>query len=276
MSKEALEAASWRVLFSRQYLPGIALMAMAVWLHASNSMLTATTMPSAVAEIGGLSYISWAFALYLTGSIAAAAAVSLAVSKFGLRQTMLGATFIYTLGCVACAGAPTFPVLLAGRVVQGIGGGALVALVYVFQDRFFPNHFVPRLVAAISVVWTTAACVGPLIGGAFATWSSWRYAFWAFALQALVLMVGISVLMERDAQRDTNTAAFPVVRLSLLAATIVCVSYAGANPALPTSALFLFLSLAALVAFVARDIAAAAGSMLPRAAFTLTSPVRDG
>lgn len=58
-------------------------------------------------------------------------------------------------------------VLLAGRTVQGLGGGALVALVYIAQNRFFPNRLVPRIVACLSVVWMASALCGPLIGGAF-------------------------------------------------------------------------------------------------------------
>ncbi len=64
---------TWRVLLSAQYLPAVTVLSMAVWLHAANSMLTATTMPGAVTEIGGPDLLSWAFALYLTGSPAGVA-----------------------------------------------------------------------------------------------------------------------------------------------------------------------------------------------------------
>ena len=51
----------WNELIRREHLPKLVTLCMAVWLHATNSMLTATTMPSAVDEIGGLHLISWAF-----------------------------------------------------------------------------------------------------------------------------------------------------------------------------------------------------------------------
>ena len=90
--------ASWRELLTRQYLPKLAIMALALWLHASNSMLTATTMPSAVDEIGGLNLISWTFALYLAGSITAAASISLLVARYGLKSTMIRTALVFTLG----------------------------------------------------------------------------------------------------------------------------------------------------------------------------------
>ena len=89
MKSTTIPQASWRELLTRQYLPKLATMALALWLHASNSMLTATTMPSAIDEIGGLKLISWTFALYLAGSIIAAASISLLVANLGLKATLI-------------------------------------------------------------------------------------------------------------------------------------------------------------------------------------------
>ena len=52
----------WREILTRAHLPRLLTLCLAVWLHAANSMLTATTLPVAVGDIGGLRLISWAFA----------------------------------------------------------------------------------------------------------------------------------------------------------------------------------------------------------------------
>lgn len=122
------QSVSWREVVARRHLPLLLVMCLVIWLHAANTLLAATTLPEAVGDIGGLRLISWAFALYLMGSIMAAAAASAFVARAGLRLAMLVSTLLYTLGCIACAAAPAMPVLLAGRMVQGLGGGALVAL----------------------------------------------------------------------------------------------------------------------------------------------------
>ena len=183
MKSTSIPQASWRELLNRQYLPKLAIMALALWLHASNSMLTATTMPSAVDEIGGLKLISWTFALYLAGSITAAASISLLVANLGLKATMIRAAVVFSIGCMVVATAVNMPVLLIGRILQGLGGGGLIALVYVSQDRFFPNHLVPRTIAFLSSVWMIASFSGPVIGGAFATVGEWRLAYWVFAVR---------------------------------------------------------------------------------------------
>ena len=219
----------WREVVAREHLPRLLVLCLAIWLHAANTLLAATTMPEAVGDIGGLRLISWAFALYLMGSIVAATAVSAYVASAGLRRTMLVSTLVYTLGCAVCAAAPTMPVLLAGRTVQGLGGGALVALVFIAQDRYFPNRLVPRIVACLSLVWTASALSGPLIGGAFATAGLWRFAFWSFALQGLVLAVLVHPLLARAGPDSALRARrLPLARLAFVAGAILAISLAGA------------------------------------------------
>lgn len=113
MSEQITQAGvSWSEILTREYASKIATLVMAVWLHAANSMLTATTMPSAVEEIGGLNLISWTFALYLMGSIIAGASSSLLVKRYGIRGTMIRAAAVYGIGCVVCAMAPSMPIVL--------------------------------------------------------------------------------------------------------------------------------------------------------------------
>ena len=273
-----LPNAGWREVVTREHLPRLLVLCLAIWLHAANTMLAATTMPEAVGDIGGLRLISWAFALYLMGSIVAATAVGACVASAGLRRTMLVSTLVYTLGCAVCAAAPSMPVLLAGRTVQGFGGGALVALVFVAQDRFFPNRLVPRIVACLSLVWTASALSGPLIGGAFATAGVWRFAFWSFALQGLVLAAVVHPLLARAGPDSAlQVRRIPVARLVLVAGAILAISFAGAVGSITASAALVLAGCACLWLFVARDSAASGRSrLLPGHATDLAHPVGCG
>ena len=267
----------WRELLARRHLPQLLVLCLAIWLHAANSMLTATTLPGAVGEIGGLRLISWAFALYLMGSIVAATSISVWVAGHGLRRTMTAATLVYTVGCVVCAAAPAMSVLLVGRTVQGLGGGALVALVFIAQNRFFPNRLVPRIVACLSVVWTTSALCGPLIGGAFATAGLWRFAFWTFALQGLLLAVAVGPLMARThADVALPARRIPVVRLMSVAGAILAISSSGAVTSTTAAVALALAGCGCLGLFVARDSAAGSARLLPEHSTELDHPVGCG
>jgi len=277
MKSNTITQASWRELLTRQYLPKLAIMALALWLHASNSMLTATTMPSAVDEIGGLNLISWTFALYLAGSITAAASISLLVASLGLKATMIRTAVVFSIGCVVVATAANMPVLLIGRILQGLGGGGLIALVYVSQDRFFPNHLVPRTIALLSSVWMMASFSGPVIGGAFATIGEWRLAYWVFAAQGLLLIPAVHFLLK-SAEPELQLAAepIPIVRLLLLGSAIMLVAISGAYYHPLGSPLLILLGCMALVLFVLRDRSAARSRMLPAEVTDFSHAIGNG
>ncbi len=267
----------WNELIRREHLPKLVTLCMAVWLHATNSMLTATTMPSAVDEIGGLHLISWTFALYLAGSISVAASVSMLVARFGLRRSMIVASLVYTVGCVIVATAPTMPVLLVGRVLQGFGGGALFALVFVAQDRFFGNRLVPKVMGLVSMVWVLASLSGPAIGGAFANWGLWRMAFWSFALQGLLLAPAIYYLLRDGTERrSTEIERIPWFRITFLTGAILLFSLSGADYDRLLSPLMVIAGCLSLAFFVARDRGARASRILPPQATRLEHPIANG
>ncbi len=277
MTTIAQNGASWREILSPQYASKIATLVLAVWLHASNSMLTATTMPSAVEEIGGLNLLHWTFALYLVGSIIAGASVSLLVVRAGIRTTMIHAAMVYAIGSVVVALAPSMPIVLIGRILQGLGGGGLMGLVYISQDRFFPSHFVPRIVACMSLTWMLAAFSGPMIGGAFATWGVWRMAYWAYAAQGLLLIVAIRALLPAEnSDSAANSERIPIVRLFFLAAAIFLVSLAGADYDRLLSPLLVILGIISLVFFVFRDRDARSSRILPRQVTNLNHALGNG
>jgi len=206
------------------------MLCLAVWLHAASSMLAATTLPSAVSELGGAHLIAWAFTLYLQGSILAGASAGLVVQRFGLRLAFVQSSVLYAIGSAVCSLAWTMEVIIFGRLLQGFGGGALLALTYITLNREFPRALLPRFLALISAIWSASAFCGPLIGGTFATFGMWRFGFAAFALQAIVFLVltlRIEVVVE-NSQSD-NTTRFPIKRLAILTAAIMSVAFAGAS-----------------------------------------------
>ena len=199
-----------------------------LWLHAACSLLAATTLPSAIDEIGGANIIGWAFTLYQLGSILAGAATGLIVSRLGFRFALLSAGSIYILGSTICAIAGSMEVLVGGRLIQGLGGGWLVALTFVVTNRDFPDKLIPRLQAILSAVWSVSAFCGPLIGGTFSTLGMWRVAFWAFAIQGVLFLFAVYFTFKETSSDNTDSEKrFPLLRLILLAGSILTISIAG-------------------------------------------------
>ena len=276
-SEESVAQSDWHDLFVKDKLPILALMVLALWLHATNTMLAATTLPVAALEIGGLHLISWAFSLYLLGSVLVGTTMSLYVSRFGIRNTMLASAAIYLIGCLICGTSQHMLQFLVGRTVQGIGGGGMVALVYIIQSRFFHESLIPRVVAFMSVIWMVSSFFGPMIGGVFATLGIWRYAFLVFAAQAVLLICIVWYLVPKDEINSVEPKhSVPVFGLILLTICIFLVCAAGNTSNYVESALLVTGGIALLALFVRIDTNSTTHRLLPADASQLTRPVGAG
>lgn len=198
-----------------------------VWLHAGDSLMTATVMPAAVADIGGAPLVYWAIALYELGSIVAGAATGLLALRFGLNRAMVLASLVYGGGCVISAIAPDMVVLLGGRLLQGLGGGWMMALAYVGVTSLFPADRWPRVIGIMSAVWGVSAMAGPAVGALFAGSGLWRGAFWAFAAQAAVLALVIPFVLPKQRPADGIAASVPWTVLGLIVVGVMAVLLAG-------------------------------------------------
>ena len=269
MAGSDTSSASWKEILVPRYAAPLALVSMGVWLHAADELLIATMMPAMIREIGGADLVAWTFALYEIGSILAGAASGLLALQFGINRPMALAALLFSLGCVFAALAPTMPVVLLGRLMQGIGGGGLVALSFVAVGILFPPRLAARAMASMSALWGVSAFLGPLIGGLFVEYGTWRGGFWFFAVQAVALAVWIATALGAGNQKrptEEATDGFPLVRLSILCAGVVAIAYGGIDVAPVSTTLFILAGLACIGVFLILDMRKGDARLMPRAA----------
>ena len=123
-------------------------------------------------RIGG-----WSIALYEIASVVAGAVSALVTLRYRMRTPMFLAALAFGLGCFLSAAAPIMPVMLMGRVLQGLGGGGLVAMGFVAVGVIFHRRYTARAMAAVSTFWGVSAFIGPLIGSFFVEFATWRWDF---------------------------------------------------------------------------------------------------
>ncbi len=254
---------SWREFLSSAYAPALALVGLAVWLHAADSLIVATMLPSMVAEIGGAGLVGWSVSLYEIGSVVAGAASALLTMRYGLKRPMSLAAAVFGLGCLVSAVSPTMPWVLAGRALQGIGGGGLVAMSFVAIGVIFPRRYVARALAAVSTFWGVSAFLGPLIGGFFVEFATWRWGFGFFALQAFGLSAWIALRPDTVVPQMSEATGFPLKRLSLLCLAVLLVSYGGVDVAVVQTTILVGLGLGCFLAFLWLDDRADGNRLLP-------------
>ena len=267
------EYVSWREFLGSGYSASLALVCLAVWLHAADSLIVATMLPSIVGDIGGAAFVGWTVAIYEIGSIVAGAASALLAMRHGLRRPMSLAALLFGLGCAVSAAAGSMPILLAGRLLQGAGGGALIALAMIAAITIFPRRYVPRAVASVSTFWGASAFLGPLIGGLFVEYGNWRAGFWFFAAMAALLALWLAISPAAGAAvTNVVTKAFPLRRLMLLSTAVILIAAGGIDVDLFGTTLLVAAGLACLVVFLWLDNAAVDNRMLPLGAVDPRSP----
>lgn len=228
-AEPAQTVASWRALLGRQYLGTSALIASGMALYATNEFLTISLLPSTVADIGGQRLYAWVTTLYLAGSVVAATTVNAVLVRLGGRSAYFLGLTAFAIGSVVCATAPSMEVLIAGRTLQGAAGGLVTGLGYAVINSGLPPSLWARASALVAAMWGIATVVGPVMGGLFAQFGLWRWAFGALAIMTAAIAVLVPRVLPagRVDQRDASPGLrVPLWSLLLLTAAALAVSVA--------------------------------------------------
>ncbi|NLU82686.1 MFS transporter [Rhodococcus sp. HNM0569] len=263
---------TWSQLLGREHRSGMTVLAGGVALYATNAFLTTSLLPSAIDDIGGQELYAWATTVFLLGSVVTSVLVSRILGTAGPKTAYLVALAAFTTGSAMCALTPSMYVLLAGRVIQGLGGGLLAGLGYALIRSSLPATLWARGTALISAMWGVGTFLGPTLGGAMAEYTHWRIAF----LLLIVASLCVAAIVPRALTAPTEPAPreqFPVLSLLLVVAAALSVSVASILDSQTATIAGVTVGLTLLVLFYLHERRSDA-SVLPAVTFTPGSPLR--
>jgi MFS family permease len=134
-----------------------------------------------------------------------------AADHFGDRATILLGTALLAGGSLVCALAPDIGLMLAGRLLQGMGAGAATVAVPALIRRRFSETDAVGALAMVSMAESTIPALGPAVGAAIVLYSGWRTTFWIIAALALLLMPLAARIVGRSAARNAVAMTAPDV-----------------------------------------------------------------
>jgi EmrB/QacA subfamily drug resistance transporter len=150
---------------------------LSIGLVAIDATILATAVPAVVSDLGGFTSFPWMFSIYLLAQAISVPLYGKLADIYGRKPLMLLGVGLFLVGSLLCGLAWSMPALIAFRLVQGLGAGAVQPIgmtilgdIYSLQERATVQGYVAS-------VWAMASLIGPTLGGIFSDTIGWRWIF---------------------------------------------------------------------------------------------------
>ncbi|MGW2655549.1 MFS transporter [Streptomyces sp. NPDC001478] len=148
-----------------------------VFLIAFEATAVGTAMPVAARELDGIPLYAFAFSAYFTTSLFAMVLSGQWADRRGPLAPLAAGISAFGAGLLLSGTAGSMWLFIAGRAVQGLGGGLVIVALYVVISRAYPERLRPSIMAAFAASWVIPSVVGPLASGSVTEHLGWRWVF---------------------------------------------------------------------------------------------------
>ena len=258
--QERHEESVWSGRYRATTIGMLTLVTIAAFEHLGVS----TAMPRMVAELHGEALYSWPFTAFLAASVMATVLSGRFCDRFGPGFALVAGPGLFLAGLIASGVAGGMPLLLAGRVLQGLGLGTQTVAIYVLVALVYPHRGRAAVFGLLAAAWVVPSLVGPTAAGLITEHIGWRWVFLGiapFALLGVLLLTPVIRKLpdvERDAPESTPRRGLGVAAVAT-AFGIAAITWAAQHPSLGT----LVLGVAGVAALVP-----ALRVLMPRGTFT--------
>jgi EmrB/QacA subfamily drug resistance transporter len=218
-----------------------AVVSMALFMASVDQTIVATAFGSLEHDLHAtVNWSSWTISIYALGQIIAMPTAGAISDIYGRKKVFLGAIVVFTAASLCCGLAQDIYVLVALRAVQSLGGGAFMpSATGIVADQFGRDR--DRAVGLFSSVFPIGGIVGPVLGGLFVTYWSWRGIFLVNVPVGIVLVCLAIIFVPsggKKGARRLDLAGIGLLAIGLLG-SMLAISYMGSASASPLSAPFI-------------------------------------
>ena len=228
-------------------------------LVAIDATILAAAVPAVVGDIGGLSQFPWLFSVYLLAQAVSVPIYGKVSDLVGRKPVMLLGVALFVVGSLLCGLAWSMGSLVAFRLLQGLGAGAVQPVGMTIIGDIYSVAERAKVQGYLAAVWAISSLVGPTLGGVFADYLSWRWIF--FVNLPLGIATAWMLWRRFDEKRAPRDPAAARPRIDVLGTVLLLVGTVALLVALleggivwewssPVSIALLVGSAVALTAFV--------------------------
>ncbi len=186
--------------------------------------IVSTALPTIVGELGGVNHMLWVITAYVLTSTVTMPLYGKIGDVIGRKSLFIAAVALFLGGSIACGAATNIATLIAGRAIAGVGGGGLMVLSQAIVADVIPARKRALYLNVMGIGWAIPMMIGPLLGGVFTDYVSWRWAFWINIPMAALSIVAAAKLLPKPkhAQKLTNfdAAGITTITIAICALTL--------------------------------------------------------
>ncbi|MBE7324025.1 MFS transporter [Nocardioides sp. Y6] len=199
-------------------------------LVAFENLAVTTIMPTLTAELDGRHLYALGFAAPLASGVVGMVAAGMVSDRRGPGMPLLVALSVFAAGLLLAGVAPSMEVFVAGRVLQGLGGGAATVVLYVVIGLIYPSRLQASVFASLAAAWVLPSLFGPAVAAVIAEAVGWRWVF--LGTVALVAVVSLALTrralgLPRPTEQPERAAYGPLVWAVVAAAAVLGVRLVG-------------------------------------------------
>jgi len=190
-------------------------------LASLDQMIFSTALPTIVGELDGVNHMLWVTTAYILASTITLPVYGKVGDLIGRKGLFIAAISIFIVGSVIGGLAHDMTWLIAGRAVQGLGGGGLLILAQAIIADVAPARERGKYMGIMGGVFAISSVAGPLLGGWFTDSIGWRWAFWMNVPLGL-LAIASAVFFLRLPKNTNRNPSIDLAGMTLLAVASTC------------------------------------------------------
>lgn len=180
--------------------------------------IVSTAMPQIAAQLGQLNLYSWVFSSFLLTQTATTVVFGKLSDIYGRKPVLLFGIAVFLIASVLCGFAWSMPSMIAFRLLQGIGAGAVQPVAMTIVGDLFPGKQRGKVQGYLASVWALSAVIGPLAGSVIIHNLPWAWVFWINIPVGIIAAAGFILFLHEEKQ--TRRVAVDVLGAVLFAVSI--------------------------------------------------------